>query len=423
MQSLAITTRGRVAPHKSRQRGAVAIVVGITMFVMVGMAGLALDLGHLFVIRTELQNAADACALSAARELNGASDSLLRAENSGITVGQSNFVDFQKTAVSVASSDVTFSDTLNGAYLSRGGGASPTTSHYARCSLALTGIEMWFMRLFGIDTRDVGAMAVAGLGGSQSSCALPIGICLKSTASTCTGGGTPDAFGLCAGDWVGGRFGAGGGLTGSFNWIDFSPPAGGANEVSDLLRGAGQCNLTVNWPVGQAGVMGNAAARAFNTRFGLYQGSDGPTAAVPDLTGYSYTTTVQGQGAWPAQRNAYNDFLSKQVARQPYQGDAATGLTLGGGYSALTSAQHNQYGSLRRVALAPVVDCGAWASAQTVPIQGWACILMLHPIASPGDDVNFEYLGDASLATSICSYGLPSGSGSGSGPQVPTLVQ
>lgn len=60
------------------QRGAVAIIVGICIVVLVGMIGLVVDMGHLFVFKTELQNAADSCALAAAKELDGASDALDR---------------------------------------------------------------------------------------------------------------------------------------------------------------------------------------------------------------------------------------------------------------------------------------------------------------------------------------------------------
>ncbi len=56
---------------KSRQQGAVAIIVALCLVVLVGMLGLVLDLGHLYVTKTELQNAADAAALSGAERLDG----------------------------------------------------------------------------------------------------------------------------------------------------------------------------------------------------------------------------------------------------------------------------------------------------------------------------------------------------------------
>src|SRR5512139_115156 len=93
-----------------RQRGAVAVVVGITIFVLVGMIGLALDSGQLFVNKTELQNAADACALAAASELDGTADGFARGDAVGKLVGRENLVGFQKTRVALEDNDITYSD-------------------------------------------------------------------------------------------------------------------------------------------------------------------------------------------------------------------------------------------------------------------------------------------------------------------------
>ena len=51
------------------QRGATAIMVALMMVVFIGFAALAVDVGHLYVVRNELQNAADAGALAGARFL------------------------------------------------------------------------------------------------------------------------------------------------------------------------------------------------------------------------------------------------------------------------------------------------------------------------------------------------------------------
>ncbi|MBC2695136.1 MAG: hypothetical protein HF982_07660 [Desulfobacteraceae bacterium] len=48
------------------QRGATAIIVGASMFALVGLAALVVDLGNIYVARNELQNAADAGALAGA---------------------------------------------------------------------------------------------------------------------------------------------------------------------------------------------------------------------------------------------------------------------------------------------------------------------------------------------------------------------
>jgi hypothetical protein len=51
------------------ERGATFVVVALLIIVLVGVAALAIDTGHLFVVRNELQNASDAGCLAAARFL------------------------------------------------------------------------------------------------------------------------------------------------------------------------------------------------------------------------------------------------------------------------------------------------------------------------------------------------------------------
>lgn len=54
------------------RKGVVMILVTIAIFSLIGFAALAIDVGHLFVVRNELRNAADAGALSGARVLYNA---------------------------------------------------------------------------------------------------------------------------------------------------------------------------------------------------------------------------------------------------------------------------------------------------------------------------------------------------------------
>lgn len=65
--------------HFRKQRGALLVMLAILIIVLVAIAALALDLGRLFVLRSEVQNAVDAAALAAAAELDSKSDARLRA--------------------------------------------------------------------------------------------------------------------------------------------------------------------------------------------------------------------------------------------------------------------------------------------------------------------------------------------------------
>ena len=55
--------------HPSRERGIVAVTVALLLVGLLGFGALAVDISSLFMVRHELQNAADAGALAAARRL------------------------------------------------------------------------------------------------------------------------------------------------------------------------------------------------------------------------------------------------------------------------------------------------------------------------------------------------------------------
>lgn len=420
------------------QKGVVAIIVGLCIVVLIGFLGLVIDLGRLFITKTELSNAADACALAAAFELTGETDSLDKAESAGITVGQRNKVDFQGSNVIVQpDSDVTFSDHLNGTYLIKSSiaAASIPNMKYAKCTLPQNGIMPWFMQVMGFGAQSVISHAVAAQTPAQTTCAIPIGLCKFPTDHpTCTQG-VQDSKGFCKGDWYRSRFTSGGGFTGSFNLIDYTPPSGGASELAAQLTGTGECNLEIltgpgSPTVGQTG-MQQSIAKAWNTRFGLYQGSDTPITAPPDGTGFAYTPT-----SWPSQFNAYDGptpsgttALNFTTARAnpnylAYQGDLAAGLNLSGNPSSATWDDFKRNSTKkRRLALMPIVDCSAWGGSQTVPIERFACVLLLHPMQGPGEDLAIEYRGFADETDSPCaSLGTP-GTIGGVGPKVPALVR
>jgi Flp pilus assembly protein TadG len=64
---------------RQEEGGFVLIVTSIAVTLLLGLAGLGIDIGRMYVIRAELQSFTDAAALSAALQLNGTESSLDRA--------------------------------------------------------------------------------------------------------------------------------------------------------------------------------------------------------------------------------------------------------------------------------------------------------------------------------------------------------
>lgn len=408
-----------------KETGAAAIIVALSLVALTGFVGLALDLGKLFVVKTELQNSADACALAAARELTGANtNQLVLAEAAGVTTGESHEVLFQNEQITISS--VTFSETLTGGYQTAFAGPGAINMRYAKCEANRTGIVNWFIQVLnllpGVDIGDqtVATSAVATVWPSQiTSCAIPVGICSSDVPSS-----TP------VGTWLESVLSPTkstdeGNLTGNFMWVDYSPPAGGAAELSGQLTGPGVCNLpALGSEVGEAGVK-SSMGNDWNSRFGIYQGNVKSGDSVPDYSGYAYTDAAT---SWPSKFNAFVDFQNKRGSNAPYQDDSSTGLIIKGTIGDRTYLQ--EYGEDRRLATAAVVDCEGLKKGTTSAVEAWACVLMLHPInnsqggSGTGETrMYLEYLGRSNNPGSPCATNGVPGGPSAVGPLVPTLVR
>ena len=424
-------------PGKRHQRGAVVIIFGLMVVVLIAFVGLAIDLGRFFVIKSELQNAMDACALSAASQLRpGASDpnALTRAVAYGkvfITGPDAvrNKVNFQSMTLDPNVIEITFG-TTNGpndsSNYKSATDANPNTAKFVKCNYPLSGLPIYFMRILRLiglgddfQTQTVSAWAVATRD-------APIAGCIPVAACAVPGGNAANNFGHTVGEWLTAFDGTSYG-TGNFGWIDFSPPAGGASEVKGILAGSMQCNIAqIGHRVGQTGKL-DTLQEAWNARFGWYRHGGGysPAAAPPDKTGFAYSNLTRdgapNGGNWPAGFNAYSgsssvpnqpNFIDARKANTPYQQTIPLGIKTNQYGTPLDATQLNSLGRAdRRIVAAPVVNCDVWNTPpgdQMPPILGWACVLMLNPIengSAASLTAKLEFLGLASGSGSPCSGG------------------
>jgi hypothetical protein len=373
-------------PARRQQRGVVVIIFGLMLVVLIAFAGLAIDLGRFFVIKSELQNAVDACALAAASQLRpGLNDAaaLTRATAYGrvfTTGGEGNDGDiknranFQSEVVNITADHIWFAAELGGTYAHASANLN-NTAKYAKCDVPLDGLPVYFMRILNlsglgpIGPQTVSAMAVATLG-SQTCNVVPAGVCAKDK-------GDADNFGLLLGQWLplGDKL-----APGVFGWVDYSPVAGGTPEVKEGLTATGQCELPVVGAAARENGKKTSAQEAWNTRFGIYSNPyriDDIASIPPDKTGYAYFNAKNSKtGNYYPWANWPRDDLPKAPSESAFTGTngtspnyekAGTDLDvfqtdargiLSGPATFATSSQHNEPGrSQRRLVVVQIVDC------------------------------------------------------------------
>lgn len=419
------------------------LTVAMMLLFLLGFMGIALDLGRLFIVKTELQTAMDSCALSAAQELDGTPgaspvDSISRAKNAGRAAANLNSVNLQSAnwdgKGQVTDADITFRDANFSVT------TDPVAAKYADCEHVQPGVRMWLLQAMGVfhgDTgafpavRDVAARAVATRSSAQTTCPVPVALKPK----LCGGVQCPGPnYGFTTGEWVTLIMAASGATNGEIGWANLDGSNDAAETVAEM---EGHCGTVIGDTLGTPGVQ-TAVADVWNYRFGVYKNNVNPAVKRPDFTGYAYTATN-----WPSQFNAYDaasppagahftaaNFVTK---RQQFASCADTGTSVNGasgceGITGLTlnSFQklaipgaagvngHRANGMNRRLVVIPVINSLAG-------VIDFACMLMLQPLSIPMTDTQLEFRGNAGSPGSPCTTsGLPGGS---AGPLVPVLVR
>ncbi|RJG03664.1 pilus assembly protein TadG-related protein [Noviherbaspirillum sedimenti] len=290
------------SPFRSRrrQKGAVAIVFGLSVVTLFAMGGVVLDLGHLYVAKAELQNAADAAALAGAKDLNetpaGIDSAVLQAQG----IAQKNKYNFS-TDVTLALTNIEFGPSPDGPWSSVGAAkANPQGKTFIKVDTGAKYLNTYLMRVAGaaFNTVNTSGFAVAG---RYVTDITPIGVCAVDPANKTakytyptTGqtelvefgfrrGVTYDIFGLNP---------LGGGPSDPYliNPVD-APPVGcnpahsSANFTAPFLCGGN--SAVISSGVGQVYTntgLTASLAESLNSRFGDYKPSGKciPASAPPD---------------------------------------------------------------------------------------------------------------------------------------------
>ncbi|ABE44467.1 pilus assembly protein TadG-related protein [Polaromonas sp. JS666] len=166
--------------YRKSERGAVAIIFGLTVVVLFAMGGVVLDLGHLYIAKAELQNAADAAALAGAKDLNETTPGIDAAVATAQTISAKNKYNFS-TDVTLALANIEFGPSPDGPWSSVATArAAPQGMTFIKVDTGLKVLGTYLMRVAGVDTVSTFGLAVAGRFVNN---VTPIGVCAVDPAT------------------------------------------------------------------------------------------------------------------------------------------------------------------------------------------------------------------------------------------------
>lgn len=428
-----------------REQGAVLITVALMLLFLLGFIGIAVDIGRLYGVKSEVQTAVDSCALAAAHELDQQDTSITRAVNAGIAAGNLNGVNMQSAnwagEVQLTAESIIF---RRDDYVQT---TDPLDAVYAECEHLQQNVNTYLIQALGSlvadpstypNTWSVYATATATRVSAQTTCPIPVAF-KRAPGST-----REHLYGFQSGQWVtvyGDRLAG----SGEFGWYNLDGSTNARSTRDQLIEG--RCDTEVGDQLGTPGAK-TAVHEAWNYRFGIYRNGADRNEYRPDFSGYSYTrhnwtnlnvltlqdgTTTRYWGAFSGTPDTTlshataDNFLAKRANYGSFEdgGSIQTGSeivfdrrnALNSFHNLATpgaSGEHGQLGASRRVVLVPVLDDGN-------RVIDYMCAFMLHPLTGPQDDAQIEVLGLASEASSPCTTGgLPGGL---AGPLVTALVR
>lgn len=341
----------------ARQRGAVVILVGFVLIVLIGFAGLVIDLGRLYVAKTELQNAADAAALAGAKFLDGTALGLQKAVhgtnnndtlNGAIYTAGLHRYDFTSKPVTITIANVSISDCPDDTctWLP----ASSVTSDviaagktFLKVDTSATGQQtfntflMQVLRIFAPGTASSTQTFGMAVAGRFTIDLAPIGVCALSTIKTAAAPVTNELLEL------GFRRGV------NYNIFDLNQPLGSGPAASDMIwinpidtppavcnpsnsngnilpafvcTGQSALNLTT-FPATvyrNTGLGTGPAMSALNSRFEIFKGGNAcdPASAPPDrnMNCYYYSAGGKPLGCLNNGTGLPQDWMSPAPSRQ-----------------------------------------------------------------------------------------------------------
>lgn len=378
------------APPRA-QRGISLVLIVIAIAALILMSGLALDVSHMMINKTRLQNTVDAAALSAASTLNSTSSTTLATAAALAAFGlNASAAGNQELGGSYTKGNITVTVQYSSTLPPFTVGSTP--AQYVRVKATGFTFPAFLVSLAGFTQLGVSASAVAGASPTvNTACNLaPMLVCGTSPSPAGTiWGFTPNAPQVLKSAAPGSsQLGPG-----NFQLVQLGGPGG--NILNQNMAGGFQACMTAgtNGAVQtQTGNLVGPTSQGLDTRFGQYKGGMTQAQYPPDVltTGQSPPLTLDATGTLIMSGSnqvtatnidqllySYKDYSQDEGDPSKYQ------------YQPVSSGGPGVFN--RRVLSVVVGDCtGKTNGTSSIPIVGFACFFLLQP-DSGGGNVDFIY--------------------------------
>lgn len=365
------------------ERGSITVMTAVLLLGLVLVMGLAIDVSRIYMMRAGLQNAADAAALAAARELNSGEQGLIDA----VTQAQAivNEYDFNRTGVVAPTATITtvaFATSLNGPWYVGSDGVpaeSISAVRFVRVTTQTASVAMLFSgRVLGA-TQNVQQTATAGMSPGLNTICDYVPLAVAKPTPT-----TPFPTGVDLQLQFRDQ------LSTSLNNQDVivlqSSNSNSANETRDAVAGI----LPICTAIGSSLTISNS--NSANSNNGPYQVEDGLNTRLND---YPPGNVLPPSQAHP-DTNVYEDPLFANFNWLHYRAGSPLQEPTGNE----TYAEDN-----RRIVVMPIVDIGP-ISSRSVVVKSFGAFLILRRVTNPNQPsqcnntpnpcghIHVEYIGD-----------------------------
>ena len=156
--------RQKTLRDRKGERGSILAMSALGMLSLILAVGLGVDISHFYLVKNELQNAADAAALAAASSINSNPSGIV--EGTSRAVKAMNNSEFNNNNVAFARTNVTWAVNLDGPYMSEAAAATPTqapTIRFAKVTTPDTPVTVAFSSIVLGSNKNLSASATAGL--------------------------------------------------------------------------------------------------------------------------------------------------------------------------------------------------------------------------------------------------------------------